>query len=491
MRGNEATSMIKEILNGSLSEARYKNSKMANGDPEEERKSGAVFVVRTKDDLRQARGTVMTSQEAVIDSIGATHWTPNVYRFGTYKSKGPYFKIIQGHEEQNLRCITTFVVDVDYPNDEKPEYTDFDIDCFNINLTSRKILMPTMILETPHGYQAYYMLKDPVWIRRTPDGRFPALVAAKRVSASIRKAVAAKNPNTDTGANDFGFFRMPGTNNVVELFEDSRPTFDQLMDWSIRVSKKFTGKTSKTVQPNDQVHTTWFQALAGAQVPNAQKSGYGRNNCLLTLCLAVYSSGKAEEEAYDFADEWNSRQMDPLTDREVRSIVRSAFSGKYKGATMAYVRELCERYTPGITVDSVGHAWNHMAKDREDRDYSHQEEWLQDLLHLVRTGTDRVRGHVRFTYRELEEALGISKQSLRRLLDRLEKMAAISVHRIKGCKGGIYLATAQMMVEYVKSTKITFNFPATQVTTVHVKRPVGALRQESLFEPPSLPYQRL
>lgn len=495
MRKEDAAEMITTMLHGTLSKARFKGSKLSKAVQNEERKNGAIFIAQTKEDLRQAHGTVVTSQEAVLDSIGASHWTPNVYRYGTYRVKGKYFKIYQGHEEENLSAITCFVVDVDYPEDEKPSYLDLDITCFNIQLTTRKVMFPTMILETPHGYQAYYVLKEPVWIRKTADGRFPALTAAKCVSASIRKAVATKNSNTDTGANHFGFFRMPSATNLVEVFEDSRPGFDELMQWSMKVSGTFkSAAKAKLERPSDQVHTNWFKALATAQVPNARKGGYyGRNNVLFTLCLAMYSSSKSEQEAFDFADEWNSNQFEPLAIREVRSIVRSAYLGRYQGAKLSYVRELCEMYAPDVRVDSTAHAWEHNAKPREERDYSHQAEWMQDLLQLVRTGTDRVRGHVRFTYRELEEALGISKQSLRRLLNRLEAMAAISIKRIKGCKGGLFVATAQMMADYVQQVKSaqTQTIKVNYRQSLETNETIITMIQGSLYTAKVAPYQRL
>ena len=450
MRKTDAADAIKTILGETLSTRRYKRSALVPDGMA--RKSGAVFVCWSKDLLRAAQGVVMTSQEAVLDADGASHWTPNVFRYGTYERRGAKFGTIRGHVEKNLKAITTFVVDVDYPAGEKPDYADFDSSCFTIR-HGAVLFEPTYILSTPHGYQAYYVMAAPVWIRRSGDGRYPALASAKHVSQAIRAAVAAQNPYTDTGANDFGFFRLPLSDNLVEVDEDARPAFAVLQAWSMSVEGQQQTKPTKLV--SDQVHTQWFEALTQAQVPCAQGSGYGRNNTLLTLCLAQYASGVSEAEAFDYADQWSSFQRQPLRDSEVRAIVRSAYSGRYQGANMSYVRELCERYVPGTVIKSGAQAWSHFRKPRAQRQYSHQQEWAQDLLRLAERSTDRVLGHARFTYLQLQQALGISRQSLVRLLNALAKRAQMSIRRVRGRNGGFYLATARMIAKYVQSEKGT------------------------------------
>jgi len=450
MRKTDAADAIKTILGETLSTRRYKRSALVPDGMA--RKSGAVFVCWSKDLLRAAQGVVMTSQEAVLDADGASHWTPNVFRYGTYERRGAKFGTIRGHVEKNLKAITTFVVDVDYPAGEKPDYADFDSSCFTIR-HGAVLFEPTYILSTPHGYQAYYVMAAPVWIRRSGDGRYPALASAKHVSQAIRAAVAAQNPYTDTGANDFGFFRLPLSDNLVEVDEDARPAFAVLQAWSMSVEGQQQTKPTKLV--SDQVHTQWFEALTQAQVPCAQGSGYGRNNTLLTLCLAQYASGVSEAEAFDYADQWSSFLRQPLRDSEVRAIVRSAYSGRYQGANMSYVRELCERYVPGTVIKSGAQAWSHFRKPRAQRQYSHQQEWAQDLLRLAERSTDRVLGHARFTYLQLQQALGISRQSLVRLLNALAKRAQMSIRRVRGRNGGVYLATARMIAKYVQSEKGT------------------------------------
>lgn len=444
-------SIVDDIIGDGLALKRYQKSQIAMPDRTDKRQHGAVFVALSKEELSVAHGLVATSREAIFDQIGATHWTPNIFRYGTYASRGSQFNVIKGHTEDNLKAITTFVVDIDYPADMRPGYDDFDDSCLTVELGKEGLLEPSLVLGTPHGYQAYYILDSPVWISRKADGKLPALAAAKRVSRAIRDAVAAKNPNTDTGANDFGFFRMPSVENVLDMYEDARANFAKLMRWSMAQGTELLRTQSHAV--TDQVHTPWFHALANADVPCAHKSGYGRNNVLLTLCLAQYSSGRTEQECLDFADEWDSRQREPLRFSEVRAVVRSAYSGRYQGASLDYVSALCARYAPEAKPKSAGHAWVHLAKDRADRIYSHTSEWLQDVVKMVRSAKILVDGYAPFTVASLQAVLGISREGIRQVLALLEQSATFVVKRVRGRNGGIYIATARMMAKYVQEKK--------------------------------------
>lgn len=445
--------IINSIVGDRLALKRYKKSQITMPDAAK-RQKGAIFITRTKQDLREAHGLVATSREAVFDNIGASHWTPNVYRYGTYAARGKQFAIIKGHVEDNLKAISCFVVDVDYPAEMKPSYWDFDASCFDVSMGKEGLLEPGLILNTPRGYQAYYILDTPVWIKRGKDGAMRSLQAAKHVSESIREAVAEQNPQTDTGANHFGFFRMPSETNILDVFEDSRCNFAALLRWSMaRGTKRLREAHSNIV--SDQVHSQWFAALASADVPNAHKSGYGRNNVLLTLCLAMYASGKDEQQALDFADEWASNQHAPLSMREIRAIVRSAYTGRYRGAQLNYVRELCDRYAPAAKPKATAHAWVHLAKSREDRQYSHQQEWMADLVKLVRNATKLQDGYAVFSVATLTKALGISRNSLTRLLDKLQTAATFAVKRVRGRNGGLYIATAQMIAKHLQEQKGT------------------------------------
>src|SRR5699024_854569 len=75
-------------------------------------KTGTVFVSKSKGDLSQGKGFVVTSYETLNDNIDQlTHWTPNTFLGGTYYDFSN--RIIKGHTKNNLKQINTLGYDID------------------------------------------------------------------------------------------------------------------------------------------------------------------------------------------------------------------------------------------------------------------------------------------------------------------------------------------------------------------------------------------
>ncbi|UDK94798.1 hypothetical protein EYB33_00040 (plasmid) [Lysinibacillus sphaericus] len=92
------------------------------------------------------------------------------------------------------------------------------------------------------------------------------------------------------------------------------------------------------------IDSEWFQALIKAVDIRGQKGQIGRNNALFTLALVCYSEGWDKSRTYDFLDEHNYRLLNPLNGSTINSIINSAYSGKYKGASKEYIEALLELY---------------------------------------------------------------------------------------------------------------------------------------------------
>ncbi|PFL22852.1 replication initiation protein, partial [Bacillus thuringiensis] len=111
----------------------------------------------------------------VLDHIGqATHWTPNIFRVGTYIDRNT--KIIKGHEERNLKQINCFTVDIDTKDLTPGEIV--------LAAMDKQLGMPTVIVESVKGYQVYFVLDKPLFISNKND--FRGLRSAKRISENIR-----------------------------------------------------------------------------------------------------------------------------------------------------------------------------------------------------------------------------------------------------------------------------------------------------------------
>ncbi|WP_203664805.1 primase C-terminal domain-containing protein [Lacticaseibacillus sp. 53-4] len=445
-----ATEFVDLVLHHGLPKAKYQNSKLILTQPSD-RPHGAVFLTRTKDALRQAKGFVCTSEEAVLENQSASHWTPNIFRYGTYADQKR--KIVKGHEESNLKQINTLVVDADF-GDHKPNYDHQLLLKFVVqpkDIFANQIF-PAAVLETPHGYQAYYVLDTPVFIAKKGN-RYPAVEAAKLTSEMLRNAVKGALPNVDLGANHFGFFRLPDDDDI-RFFEPALTcSFSDLYDWAKQVASESRSQAREKTAFTDPTKQPWFDALTRVQVPRGDGQ-LGRNNTLLTLLLACYAAGWGKDRTYDYADEWNSRQKQALQDREVRAILKSAFSGKYAGPKRQYIDQLVAAYTPKLKQAHryAGHGWVKQAKPRADRKYSHYREWAKDLVALVarRAG---VATELSLTTTDIRKALGLSRESLNHVLDLIEATSMLQMRRVRGRGGRLIMATFTMAGRRIQAAK--------------------------------------
>lgn len=197
--------------------------KILNG---KKNKKGSIFITRKKEDLSAkfgTRGVVLTSEEAVLDHVGqASHWTPNVYNFGTYSENR--LRTIVGHTEKNLQQINCFVIDIDSKS--------FPMTAINDVALNAGFGVPTMILQTTKGYQVYYVLDQAVYV--TNKKNYIAIKSAKRISQNLREMFAESLPQVDLTCNHFGFFRMPSEENMIMFFEENLYSFKELQEWSKR-----------------------------------------------------------------------------------------------------------------------------------------------------------------------------------------------------------------------------------------------------------------
>ncbi|WP_088816435.1 primase C-terminal domain-containing protein [Listeria goaensis] len=396
-------------------------------------RKGVQFVVRQKEDLQRrqgVRGFIVTSQEALIQEVNQfTHWTPNVYRWGTYTDKAR--KFVKGHAEENLQQINTYVIDVDT----------LQVDVAQMIMASMKILnqTPTLILQTTHGFQMYFVLKNPVFISNSHN--FKSLRVAKKVAQNLKHAFAAELPHVDRGCNDFGFFRAPNLYNVV--FESLSHTFDyaNLMSWSKIYSDKHDRSHLQIVQKPENIlkatNQKWFTKLIQLTNIRGRQGQYGRNNALFTLGLACYSSEMSYEEAFDLLDEFNTNLKQPVSLREMEKTLKSAYSGKYQGANLEFIQGLLETYDSGDEMEHSAafifhkqgsRVFRKHRKARENRTYSHFEEWEADLEEYISNQILHGQTFLEKSQRELAEETKIPLATLKKILKASKRI----IHKVEG-----------------------------------------------------------
>ena len=227
MENIQLDSLYQLLLQGGLRTYKFKNSHLKPLNTQPEGNKGAIFAYRSKDNMIAGRGVVLTSEEAIQENQGTfTHWTPNVFRYGTYTDKNKSYT--KGHSENNLKQINMFFIDFDI-HTAKETISTSDILTTAIDLG----FMPIMILKTAKGYQAYFVLKTPVFV--TSKTAFKAVKAAKIISQNLREYFGQSLP-VDLTCNHFGIARMPRTDNI-EFFEPNYCySFEKWQEWSFKQS---------------------------------------------------------------------------------------------------------------------------------------------------------------------------------------------------------------------------------------------------------------
>ncbi len=378
-------------------------------------KKGAICVTRSKEDLATpfgVKGYVITSKETLLeDCLELSHWNPNVLNYLRYSDKTRRF--VKGHEESNLQQINTFVVDIDT---KKQSYTEILTAALD-----HSIGIPTLVLETPKGFQAYFVLEKPLFISN--QNEFRGLKVAKRISENIKRSLAGVLQGVDISCNDFGFFRIPNEDNVRWFSEEMVYDFGSLIAWSKRQDDDqgrglFVLSSKKEVM--DPTQTEWFQELLASRHVKGGEGQIGRDNLMFTLALACYSAGKGQDETLDLLDEYNSSLAAPIRHSEVRKIVKSAYKGRFKGAHQDYIQQLLEAWGTGkeITIHNPMGGWYKHKKDREDRVRSHYSEWEEDVLAFIEKAASIDQPIKWSTQTALCEEIGIPRSTFNEVIQK-------------------------------------------------------------------------
>ena len=449
----QTSEIIELILKDGIRKYKFKNSKIRPFNQQPEGDKGAVFGFRTKENMIAARGVILTSEEALAENEDCfTHWTPNVYSYGTYADKGR--TIVEGHSYENLKQINTFVIDFDKVAGEKLD-SQMILDAA-IDLD----LIPTLILETPNGYQAYFILEKPWYISSKKN--YQSVEVAKRVSENLRKAFAEIMTSVDLGCNHLGIFRIPQKNNVVYFYPALTHDMQQLISWSMKYqptkAKPFLQLVSKT-GGMQQIKEKWVDLLLKNPKIVGQKGTLGRNNAVFTLSLAYYSSAVDQDRCLDDMDQFNSGLKYPLNQKDIVKIVKSAYSGKYRGANKEKVLELLANWTSeSLSEDKLftqnRSTWYKFKKERAERKRSHVHEWKADILDYLEEQCYRYRPEIATTKGELQAAIkyqdkSIPKRSLDKAIKELEAEGKIYVQVRPGRGGGLVVATRKALIRTV------------------------------------------
>ena len=434
-------------LKNGLMRYKFKNSKEKNILDLEEVK-GSIFVYRSKEDMVSSKGIVLTSEEALKENRNTiSHWTPNIYCYGTYIDNNR--KITKGHFERNLKQINTFYLDFDTN----------DINECNILSVSYELgFMPTTIIKTKRGYQAYYVLESPVYVTKNTD--YKAVEVAKKISTNIRNYFHRQNLPVDRMCNHFGIARFPTKENVVYFDKNNVYSFSDWLDWSVKEDDRLDSNVRKELyiisgsKGIKQINEKWFSLLLNIDSKlKGRKNLLGRNNVLFTLALACYSSGLTEAECTEKLAIFNNNLDESLKANEYRSIIASAYSSRYSTASRDYILMLCRTWVDeNLTSKDLFtyQIWTKFKKKRTERKRSHYEEWEKDVLNYLHKKEDV---YIEIKKKDIVENLNIPKRSLDIVLNNLKIKNIIFYKATAGRLGGIKIALMRNLYSYVITLK--------------------------------------
>jgi Primase C terminal 1 (PriCT-1) len=416
---------------------------------------GVVFVSPSKADLIEGKGYVVTSYETLHEKRNTlSHWTPNTYRGGTYYN----FKkrIIKGHTRDNLKQINVIGFDIDTK----------EVDLYALYLGCEELGLPrpNVLLETPRGFQVFFVLDTPFFIHKNHD--YKSLRVAERLSDNIRKALSTYVP-VDTNCVPFGFYRIPREDNVLDFYDEPANT-SELLSWSKRFENQERRNVLHVVYNEDTsvanlTSSAWYQALLCATDIERGYHSASRNNALMTLALANYASGRSIEAAYDELDQFNSNLAHSLSKSEFERTLNSAYSGKYKGVKRSYVEGLLALWTDGQVQFQGREGWYKFKKPREERVRSHYEEWEADILNRINALTSPETPFLEGSLKMLAETFGMAVSTLKEVLKRSSKLIK---HTIGRGRGAVTKLTSRSMMfkslllsrkKYLQQVQLTFS----------------------------------
>lgn len=421
-------------------------------------RNGAIFAYRSKQLMNTGRGMVITSEEAILENERKlTHWTPNSYRYGTYADE--YRTIVKGHSEKNLSQINTFVVDIDSKENHQGEII---LACMD-----QVGFMPTLILESEHGYQVYFVLETPGYV--TKNSNFKVIDVAKKISKTIRLQLAKQLSGIDLGCNHFGIARFPHDKNVVFQELNYQYSFADWIQWSMKIEsdQKTQEELGRKViifpekKEIRQVDEPWFDMLLHKATIIGGEGRLGRNNVIFTLSLAYYSSGYTLETCEYNMFEFNERLQEPLAEAELEKIVHSAYSGSYQAASREFIIELCQQWVaPALKSKDLfiqRRGWWKFKKPRTQRKYSHKKEWKEDLMAYLSEKSKISKPYLALSKKAMVAELEIPKRTLDKVLQELKAENEIFYQVKSGRNGGLIISSVKALfgtiIQAKKETK--------------------------------------
>lgn len=331
---------LRQLYRDQLTEAPKRASQKEQSGPSNH--LGWVFVCN---DFTQPKA-VRTYSSLFQAQASTTYFTPNTFYRNDQRHAG------------TLRWLNALVIDIDVKTTENAGMIYPDV---MEMVTTAGLPTPSLIVQTPSGgFHVYWYLAEP---RRA----FPKVVEHYK---RIQQAIAEELTGDLQAVGAERWFRLPTPQNTVHRTEE-RVSFKALCDWYSERSEELSHQRKVMVRKQDLMQHPAIQSLL-----QGVEQGRRDNTCY-TLALAFKATGYSEEDTQIYLYAWNERNTPAMSQLDVKRKVKSAFK---KGAPLGPSAYWIETLSG---MEFKYQLWEG-AKSREERTYSHLEEWKEDFLSVLR-----------------------------------------------------------------------------------------------------------
>lgn len=317
----------------------------------------------------------------------------------------------KGRTIDNLRFINCIGIDID----NVPE-----ADWHKIlnRIQAQGIPMPTAMNRTRKGFHLFWILDEPV---RVNIKTRKVLNIYSRIATNLCDALdgdhKAKSPNV--------YLRI--TKNMYYLNEQNRPSWREMINWSILYNK--LNKLESGAKKQRQA--------VGKKILLKSKS-YSRDPVFKNLLLGLREGGRSVgcfvlgkiyrhdgytyDETMKLALEWNEKNCPPLPPSRVKTHIKSAYRDTDENNKKLPLRTLVDLQASSVCEEvrndpiNLVSVWYKNKLSRDERTYSHGHERIDDVIEYLK----QHGGKVSASQRELAKMFNCPKRSFSRILNELK-----------------------------------------------------------------------
>ena len=348
------------------------------------------------------------------DAIEKIHKRSNKFKYFTANT----FNHPRNRSKEKLENLVFLALDFDLAKDGSNR--DFTADQLATAIFNELEIFPHFVwkTKTEGNYQAGFLIRAMIGNEKSVY-LYEAIL--KRLAILLGADIAATDATH--------IFSVPDN---VYKYEDSEKVYDMdefkiVLDneWiNDELAKRRKQYASGVIDFTEQI---LLRHPAIQKLMNAELIGY-RNHACFTLALFLYSLGRTYKDTLAFFEEiWYVKLVENnyaqgFSKREMRKCIKSAFSGKYAGASSEYIE-----LVTGEEFHLAVYRSTYLKKSAEERVYMAKNELRTRLIDWIRKNED-----VAVTQKELAELLEVSYRTLKLQIKALKDEGIINVSTSKG-----------------------------------------------------------